>query len=60
MSGLRAADLVGYPNIRLCRPATFLNTSVCRRRGFRYRSAVIRQTFIFPIPCSTAIRFRPR
>jgi hypothetical protein len=34
-------------------------TSVCRRRGFRHRSAAIRHTFIFPIPFSTAIRFRP-
>ncbi len=48
----------GYANIRLWRPAMFFIISVCDRRGFRYRSAAIRQTFIFPIPCSTTIRRR--
>ena len=45
-------------NIRSCRPATFLNINVCRRRGFRYRSAAIRQIFSVPIACSTTIRRR--
>jgi hypothetical protein len=49
---------VRYPNIRLCNPATFFNITVCRDRGFRYRSAAIRQTFIFPIPCSATTRSR--
>ncbi len=44
--------------MRLWSPATFLMMRVCRRRGFRYRSAAIRHTFIFPIPCSTTIRRR--
>ena len=44
--------------MRLWGPATFLMMRVCRRRGFRYRSAAIRHTFIFPIACSTTIRRR--
>ena len=52
------ASSAGQANIRLCNPATFFMTSVCRRRGFRNRSAAIRHTFIFPIPCSTTIRRR--
>ena len=47
-----------YPNIRLCNPATFFIITVCRDRGFRFRSAAIRHTFIFPIPCSTTTRRR--
>ncbi len=36
----------------------FLMMRVWRRRGFRYRSAAMRHTLIFPIPCSTTIRRR--
>lgn len=45
--------------MRLWSPATFFIISVCRRRGFRHRSAATRQIFNFPIPCSTTTRFRP-
>ena len=47
-----------YPNIRLCRPATFFTITVCRDRGFRYRSAAIRHTFLLPIPCPATTRSR--
>src|SRR3954453_6544665 len=46
--------------MRLCRPATFLTTSVCRRGGLRNRSAAARQIFILPIACSAATRRRDR
>ena len=44
--------------MRLWSPATFFIVRVCRRRGFRHRSAAARHTFIFPIPCPTTIRRR--
>ena len=55
---VRRPGVVPRAYMRLWSPATFLMMRVCRRRGFRYRSAAIRHTFIFPIPCSTTIRRR--